>query len=124
MEEDLSFQGWMKRFARIFAFAVVWFLYCFVNLKLDFWITDLYMISRPAYHRFELQLVNCFEAAPILAGVAVLMYYAYPPFFHWHAPATRNGVIATAQVEQSSNVESGRHHELDSQTFAGLQSLL
>jgi hypothetical protein len=117
MEDDLSLRGWAKRFARILGFCLVWMAYCVVNIKVDFFITDLYIMARPEHYRFELLLVNCFEAAPILIGAAVFMHFAYPPFFQWHAPAPTNGVIAIAHVDQTPT----RRHE---ESQGGLQSLL
>ncbi|KAG7348880.1 hypothetical protein IV203_011477 [Nitzschia inconspicua] len=102
MEEDLSLRAWLHRFGKMAAACVVWLLYCLANIKIDFWITDQYILARPQYHRYELQLVNGFEAAPILVGAAVLLYWAYLPFYTWHgvaATASSDGVIAIAQVD-------------------------
>jgi hypothetical protein len=102
MDDDLSLRGWLKRFARIFGLCLGWLLYCIVNIKVDFWITDQYMLARPEYHRYELQMVNSVEAAPIILGAAILLYVAYPPLYTWHdAPAmVQDGIIVIAQMDE------------------------
>lgn len=118
MDDDLSLRAWLKRFVKLGIACVVWLLYCMVNLKVDFWVTDQYMTARPQYHRYELQLVNGLEAAPILVGAAVLLYVAYLPFYAWHGQAPRDGVIAVAQVHDDA---SSMSRQDDGST---LQSLL
>jgi hypothetical protein len=129
MDDDLSVRGWLKRFARIFGVCVAWLLYCIVNIKVDFWITDQYMLARPEYHLSELQLVNCVEATPILLGAAILLYFFYPAFYHWHdAPAmVQDGIIAIAQGEDRSSgrtLEEGWDLGLVEQESTTLQRLL
>ncbi|KAG7374940.1 hypothetical protein IV203_014035 [Nitzschia inconspicua] len=103
MEEDLSLRAWLRRFGKIATACVVWLFYCLANIKVDFWITDQYILARPQYHRYELQLVNGLEAAPILVGAALLLYWTYLPFYTWHgaaAAASSDGVILSiAQVD-------------------------
>ena len=81
MEDDLSLRGWIKQIVHALVTCSIWSLFCVLNVKVDFWITDQYIHARPAFFRFELILVNCLEAAPILLGAAVLLYYAYPSFY-------------------------------------------
>eukprot|EP00539_Tryblionella_compressa_P007666 CAMPEP_0178764016 /NCGR_PEP_ID=MMETSP0744-20121128/17540_1 /TAXON_ID=913974 /ORGANISM="Nitzschia punctata, Strain CCMP561" /LENGTH=314 /DNA_ID=CAMNT_0020419111 /DNA_START=199 /DNA_END=1143 /DNA_ORIENTATION=+ len=125
MDDDLSLRGWLKRFGRIFVFCFVWLLYCICNIKLDFWVWSQYVVARPAYHPFELRFVNTLEAAPILAGAAVFMYFAYPQFFHWHTRQVRTGIIAT-DVIQGGSVErvNGSTTAAYEEETTGLQSLL
>jgi hypothetical protein len=105
MDDDLSVRGWLKRFTRIFGVCCVWLLYCIVNIKVDFWITDQYTLARPEYHPYELKLLNCVEASPILFGAALLLCVAYPAFYRWHdaPPMIQDGIIAIAQVEEGSS---------------------
>jgi len=82
MEDDLTMRGWIKQIFRALVCCLIWSLYCAGNVKIDFWITDQYMMARPTYYAFELRLVNCFEAAPILLGAALLLHCAYPNLLH------------------------------------------
>lgn len=95
MEDDLSLRAWIKRISHALISCLIWSLYCVLNVKVDFWITDQYVVARPVYYQIELRLVNCFEAAPILMGAALLLYYAYPSFYRWNFHREQLSIYST-----------------------------
>mmetsp|Transcript_13328 Transcript_13328/g.33531 ORF Transcript_13328/g.33531 Transcript_13328/m.33531 type:complete len:329 (+) Transcript_13328:218-1204(+) len=111
MEDDLTLRGWIRQIVRALVSCLVWSLYCVLNVKIDFWITDLYMEARPNYFKIELRLVNCFEAAPILLGAALLLYVAYPSFYQ-----------LTGWMERLSTYARGADNNA-TQTFASTEEL-
>jgi hypothetical protein len=98
MEDHLTLRGWIKQIVRALVTCLIWSLYCAWNVKVDFWITDQYMEARPAYYAIELRLVNCFEAATILLGAALLLYYAYPSFYRLNFCRDRLPSSATTSI--------------------------
>ena len=78
MEDNLTLRGWAKEIFRALVSCLIWSVYCIVNVKIDFWITEQYIVARPTYYVIELRLINCLEAAPILFGAALLLNHAYP----------------------------------------------
>jgi len=83
MEDDLTLRKLIKQIVHALVTSLIWSLYCVLSAKLAFWITDHYEMARPTFHPIELRLVSCFEAAPVLLGAALLLYYAYPSFYRW-----------------------------------------
>jgi hypothetical protein len=78
-------------------------------------------MGRPEYHKYELQIVNCIEAIPILVGTAIFMYYAYPPFYYWHSPPRQSVIaVATTTTTTINLVQDGDNTDQSD----GLQSLL
>jgi len=82
MEDDLSLKAWMKQIGYGLFCCLIWSLYCVIIVKIDFWLTDQYIVNRPDYYQIELQLVNCLEASPILLGAALFLHYAYSSFYY------------------------------------------
>ena len=131
MEDDLSFRGWMKRIGHGLFSCLIWSLYCVLSVKVNLWITSQYMVARPNYYPIELRLVNCFEAIPILFGAALLIYYAYPSFYHWHywegpsrSTANTASTILNPFVSNGSNDHAiSDEGENDGMTM-GMQNLL
>lgn len=138
MEDGLTLRGWIKQIIEALVSCFIWVLYCMLNVKVDFWITDQYIVARPAYHTIELRLVNCFEAAPVLLGAALLLYYAYPSFyrlsFHHErvsTSATISGNVDTIDVpfastedENNTRYTIGVDEDNEVTIGAGMQNLI
>jgi hypothetical protein len=126
-EDDLSLRAWLKQYSKWFGYVMVWWMYCILNIKIDFWITDMYIMGRPEHHKYELYLVNCIEAFPVLCGSALFMYYAYPPFYYWHCPPsparTNENVTLTATVPTTITA-AGDPSSNNNNITGGLQLLL
>jgi hypothetical protein len=107
LEEDLSVRGWMKKIGRIAGFGVLWFLYCLLNVRLNFWIWNQYIVANPHHHPLKLRLVACLAVTPILVGAAALLYFAHPPFYRWHRPPppTVQMIAGGASSSTSSRTE-------------------
>ena len=122
MEDDLTFVGLIRQTVRGLVCCLVWSLYCVLNIKIDVWITDHYILARPEHFAIELRLVNCFEAALALLGAAVLLYFAYPSFYRWNFAASANTdadtTIAFASTEEIDN--EGYTIEVDQDNEAGM----
>eukprot|EP00533_Pseudo-nitzschia_delicatissima_P013280 CAMPEP_0197271400 /NCGR_PEP_ID=MMETSP1432-20130617/8495_1 /TAXON_ID=44447 /ORGANISM="Pseudo-nitzschia delicatissima, Strain UNC1205" /LENGTH=326 /DNA_ID=CAMNT_0042736817 /DNA_START=24 /DNA_END=1000 /DNA_ORIENTATION=- len=116
MEDDLTLRGWIRQIVRALVSCLVWSLYCVLNVKIDFWITDLYVEARPNYFKIELRLVNCFEAAPILLGAALLLYVAYPSFYQLTAWMERLSAYARG-ADNSATQTFASTEELDSERY-------
>jgi hypothetical protein len=131
MEDDLTFRGWVKQIIHALVTSLIWSLYCALNVKIDFWITDQYLVARPSHYAIELRLVNCFEAAPVLLGAAVLLYFAYPSFYRWNFSREPSSslVAATGTVDTiaapfatAEDTDNDRFNEVT--MGAGMQSLI
>lgn len=86
-DDDQSWQAWAKKLGRIALIFLVWSVFCWVNVRLDylvFW--SQYSVAHPKFN-LELILVNCLQAGPILAGSAFTLYHLYPAFYTWHQPS-------------------------------------
>jgi len=131
MEDDLTFRGWVKQIIHALVTSLIWSLYCALNVKIDFWITDQYLVARPSHYSIELRLVNCFEAAPVLIGASVLLYFAYPSFYRWNfsRESSSSLVAATATVDTIA-APFATAEDMDNDRFneatmgAGMQSLI
>jgi len=81
MEDDWTLRKWIRTIAKWLVVCGVWALFCALNIRIDFWITDRYKEARQEYHPLELRLVNGFEGVPILVGAALLYACACPVLF-------------------------------------------
>ena len=99
MGDDLTLRGWVKQIVHVFVSCLIWSLYCALNVKIDFWITE----NFPIRYAIVLRIVNCFEAAPILLGAAILLYYAYPSFYSWNFTDDR---VLLSGIE---DIDNGRY---------------
>lgn len=83
-DDDDTWKAWALRLCRIFGILIVWSIYCWTNVQLDYFIFwSNYATAHPDYN-LELIFVNALQAAPILVGAAYTIYHLYPPFYSWH----------------------------------------
>lgn len=97
-DDTESWQAWAKKLGRVALIILAWSLYCWVNVRLDYWVFwSQYSVAHPKFN-LELILVNCLQAGPILVGSAYTLYHLYPAFFTWH-----HAPLSAANLPSSSN---------------------
>jgi hypothetical protein len=83
-DDDDSWQAWAKKLGRILVILLGWSLFCYVNVRLDYWVFwSQYSVAHPKFN-LELIFVNCLQATPILVGSAYTLYHLVPTFYTWH----------------------------------------
>lgn len=135
LEEDLSARAWAVTFGRLFMFGAAWLGYCLLNVRLDFWVWNLYLVAAPHHHPWKLQLVASLAAAPVLLGAAALLYFACPAFYRWHGPPLAPYSVAAAsgaavpfrgEEEEAARMAWSASHgmEVGAAASAGMEPLL
>lgn len=80
--------AWAKSIGRFLLISVLWAIYCFVNVRLDyalFW--HQYSVGNPTFN-LELFVVNALQAGPILLGAAYAIYRITPSFYAGNLPTS------------------------------------
>jgi len=92
-DDDLSMLTWAKAAAHCLLVCILWTIFCWVNVRLDyalFW--HQYSTANPVYN-MELYVVNALQALPILLGAAYAVYHLAPSLFasvgSGHPPTSR-----------------------------------
>jgi len=105
-DDDAAWQVWAKKLGRGALILLLWSLYCWINVKLDYYVFwTQYSVAHPDFN-LELFFVNCLQAGPILIGSAYTLYYLYPQFYTWHRQQTMDLSSSAAGRVDDTHMQS------------------